>query len=201
MPTATLAPPVATTDDTPLHRFSVELYDRMIRDGTFTDEDKIELLEGVVYDKMPHNAPHDHAISQLQLALILLFQGAMVVRTQSSVTFPNSVPEPDIAVLPGPAELYAQVRPSASDLLLVIEVADTTLARDRGLKQRVYARSKVPVYWIVNLADRVVEMYTNPRGGRTPAYRTRTDFRPGQTVPVVIGKKTVGSIPVSELLP
>lgn len=184
-----------------LHRFSVKLYDRMIRNGTLTDEDRVELLEGVVYDKMPHNAPHDHAVSQLQLALILQFRGSMVVRTQSSVTFPASVPEPDIAVLPGPAELYAQVRPTATDLLLVVEVSDTTLARDRGLKQRVYARAKVPVYWIINLVDGLVEVYTDPRGGRTPAYRTRTDYRPGDSIPVVIGKKTVGTVPVSELFP
>jgi Uma2 family endonuclease len=200
MPTTIIEPAVVSTD-TPVHRFTVARYDRLTRDGAFTDEDKVELLEGVVYDKMPHNAPHDHAVSQLQLALILMFQGAMVVRTQSSVTFPNSVPEPDVAVLPGPAELYAHVRPTAADLAVVVEVADTTLARDRGLKQRVYARSKVPVYWIVNLVDGLVEVYTNPRGGRTPAYRTRTDYRPGQAVPVTIGKKAVGSIPVSELLP
>lgn len=200
MPPVTFEPVVVATD-TPLHRFTVAQYDRLIRDGTFTDEDRIELLDGVIYDVMPHNAPHDHAVGQLQLALILMFQGAMVVRTQSSVTFPTSVPEPDIAVLPGPADLYAQVRPTANDLVLVIEVSDTTLARDRGLKQRLYARSKVPLYWIINLVDGVVEVYTKPRGGRTPAYRTRTDYTAGQSVPVVIGKKTVGSIPVRELLP
>jgi Uma2 family endonuclease len=196
MTTATTLEPVDA-----VHRFSVKLYDRMVRDGTLTDEDRVELLEGVVYDKMPHNAPHDHAISQLQLALILMFRGSLVVRTQSSVTFPSSVPEPDIALLPGPAELYAQVRPTAADLLLVVEVADTTLARDRGLKQRVYARSRVPVYWIVNLVDGVVEVYTDPRGGRAPAYRTRTDYRPGDSIPVVIGRKSAGTIAVNELLP
>lgn len=202
MPTATLAPPVATTDDTPLHRFSVELYNRMIRDGTFTDEDKIELLEGVVYDQMPHNAPHDSCVYRLHTRLLLMLAPlGLVVRCQSSVSFPLSVPEPDVAVVPGPESLYDGTRPDARELAVVVEVADTTLARDRGLKQRVYARSKVPVYWIVNLADRVVEVYTTPRGGRTPAYRTRTDFRPGQAVPVVVRKKTVGSIPVSELLP
>jgi Uma2 family endonuclease len=196
MTTATMLEPVDA-----VHRFSVKLYDRMVRDGTLTDEDHVELLEGVVYDKMPHNAPHDHAISQLQLALILMFRGSLIVRTQSSVTFPSSVPEPDIALLSGPAEQYAQVRPTAADLLLVVEVADSTLARDRGLKQRVYARSRVPVYWIVNLTDGVVEVYTDPRGGRTPAYRTRTDYHPGDAIPVVIGRKTVGTIAVSELLP
>ena len=111
------------------------------------------------------------------------------------------MPEPDVAIVPGPEELYDDVRPTAADLLLVVEVSDTTLARDCGLKQRVYARSRVPVYWIVNLLDRVVEVYTDPRGGRTPAYRTRTDYRPGDTIPVGVGKKAAGTIVVSELFP
>jgi Uma2 family endonuclease len=199
MPTTTLEPPVVSAD-TPVHRFTVRQYDRMTQDGAF-DDAKVELLDGVIYDKMPHNAPHDHAVSQLQLALILMFQGAMVVRTQSSVTFPTSVPEPDIAILPGPASLYAEIRPDFRDLAVVIEVADTTLARDRGLKMKLYARAKVPVYWIVNLVDGVVEVYTDPRGGKTPAYRIRTDYKPGEAVPVAIGKKVVGSVPVSNLLP
>lgn len=185
-----------------VHRFSVRLYDRMIRDGTLTDEDRVELLEGVVYDKMPHNAPHDSSVYRLHTRLLLMLAPlGLVVRCQSAVTFPSSVPEPDVAVVPGPESLYDGARPAAADLLLVAEVADTTLARDRGLKQRVYARSKVPVYWIVNLTDGVVEVYTNPRGGRAPAYRTRTDYRPGESVPVVAGKKAVGAIAVSELLP
>jgi Uma2 family endonuclease len=199
MPTTTVEPPVVSAD-TPVHRFTVRQYDRMTREGAF-DDAKVELLDGVIYDKMPHNAPHDHAVSQLQLALILTFQGAMVVRTQSSVTFPTSVPEPDIAILPGPASLYAEIRPDFRDLAVVIEVADTTLARDRGLKLKLYARAKVPVYWIVNLVDGVVEVYTDPRGGKTPTYRSRTDYKSSEAVPVTIGKKTVGSIPVRELLP
>jgi hypothetical protein len=197
MPTTVTALEPADT----LHRFSVKLYDRMIRDGTLTDEDRVELLEGVVYDKMPHNAPHDSSVYRLHTRLLLqLAPLGFVVRCQSSVTFTASVPEPDVAVVPGPESEYDDVRPAAADLLLVVEVADTTLARDRGLKMRVYARGKVPVYWIVNLVDGVVEVYTNPRGGRTPAYRTRTDHRPGDSVPVVVGKKAVGTVAVSELL-
>jgi Uma2 family endonuclease len=200
MAPAALATYPLGTADTPVHRFSVAKYDRLVRDGGLTDEDRVELLDGVIYDQMPHNAPHDHAVSQLQLALILMFHGSLVVRTQSSVTFPASVPEPDIAVVPGPADRYALVRPDADDLLLVVEVSDTTLARDRGLKQRVYARSRVPVYWIVNLSEAVVEVYTNPRAGRTPAYRTRTDYHAGDAVPVLIGGKVVGTIPAADLL-
>ena len=201
MPTTATELPAAATD-TPVHRFTVVRYDRLIRDGGITDEDKVELLDGVIYDQMPHNAPHNSCVYRLHTRLLLMLAPlGLVVRCQSAVTFPASVPEPDVAVVPGPESLYNDVRPDARDLAVVIEVSDTTLARDRGLKLRVYARSKVPVYWIVNLVDGVVEVYTNPRGGRTPAYRTRTDYAPGQSVPVMIGKKAVGSVPVSELLP
>ncbi len=199
MPTTTATAPAPGEV---VHRFSVKVYDRMVRDGTLTDEDRVELLEGVVYDKMPHNAPHDSCLYRLHTRLLLaLAPQGWVVRCQSEVTFPASVPEPDVAVVPGPEGLYDEVRPTAADLLLVVEVSDTTLSRDRGLKQRVYARSRVPVYWIVNLVDGVVEVYTDPRGGRSPAYRTRTDYRPGDSVPVVVGKKTVGTVAVSELFP
>ena len=160
--TATATATVPAPGET-VHRFSVKLYDRMTRDGTLTDEDRVELLEGVVYDKMPHNAPHDSCLYRLHTRMLLaLAPQGWVVRCQSAVTFPSSVPEPDVAVVPGPEGLYDDVRPTAADLLLVVEASDSTLARDRGLKQRVYARSRVPVYWIVNLADGVVEVYTAP---------------------------------------
>jgi Uma2 family endonuclease len=200
MPTTTLEPPVVSAD-TPVHRFTVRQYDRMTQDGAF-DDAKVELLDGVIYDKMPHNAPHDSCVYRLHTRLLLMLAplGA-IVRCQSAVTFPTSVPEPDVAIVPGPESLYDEVRPDFRDLAVVIEVADTTLARDRGLKMKLYARAKVPVYWIVNLVDGVVEVYTDPRGGKTPAYRIRTDYKPGEAVPVAIGKKVVGSVPVSNLLP
>jgi Uma2 family endonuclease len=200
MPTAA-APPAPLLAVDAVHRFSVKRYDQMTRTGTLTDEDRVELLEGVIVDKMPHNAPHDSSLYRQHTRLLLkLAPLGLLVRCQSAVTFPASVPEPDIAVVPGPEGLYDDVRPDAADLLLVVEVSDTTLARDRGLKQRVYARSRVPVYWIVNLTDGVVEVYTDPRGGRNPAYRTRTDYRGGQSAPVVVGKKAAGAVAVSDLL-
>jgi Putative restriction endonuclease len=200
VPTPMTPVPTLVPADT-LHRFSVKSYDRMTRDGTLTDEDRVELLEGVVYDKMPHTAPHDSSLSRLHARLFRFLDPlGFVVRCQCAATFPTSMPEPDIAVVPGPESEYDEVRPAAADLLLVVEVSDTTLARDRGLKMRVYARGKVPVYWIVNLTDGLVEVYTNPRGGRSPAYRTRTDFHPGDSIPVVIGKKAVGTVAVSDIL-
>ncbi len=181
--------------------FSVREYDRMIRGGYLDDKGRLELIEGEIIVKMPHNAPHDHSVYQLQTRLLFLLHPAWVVRGQSSVTFAASVPEPDIAVVPGPPSSFAEKRPTAADVIFVVEVSDTTLRLDQNAKLRLYGRNKIPVYWIVNLKERVIEVYTLPRNGKNPGYRERETYSPSQSVPVVIGKKTVGSIPVSEILP
>jgi hypothetical protein len=80
-------------------------------------------------------------------------------------------------------------------------VADSTLHRDQTTKLELYAGAKVAVYWIVNLVDRRVEVYTQPRGGKSPTYKTRTDYGPDDAVPVVIAGKRVGTIAVKDLLP
>lgn len=85
---------------------------------------------------------------------------------------------------------------------MVIEVADSSLARDRRDKGRSYARAGIAVYWIVNLVDGVIEVYSNPEPtALSPVYRDRTDYRPGQDVPLVLDGVNVGSIPAAELLP
>jgi Uma2 family endonuclease len=200
MSTATLAPATPPAEFR-LKRFTVAEYDRMIRDGSLDESARVELLDGWIVEKMPHNAPHDSAVARLNKRLVRMLGDEWSVRVQSSATLDTSVPEPDVAVAPGPEERYDTRRPTHRELVFVVEVAESSLAQDRGFKLRLYARNRIPVYWIVNLVGRVVEVYTNPRGGRTPTYRSHTDHAPGATVPVVIGGKAVGRIPVNELLP
>jgi Uma2 family endonuclease len=202
---AVTAPAEAATpaedQDGPLRQFSVVEYDRMIRDGILDERDQCELLDGRIVLKMARNAPHDSSAYRLQVRLFRLLGDDWVVRGQSGVTLPRSVPEPDVAVAPGPDSRYDAARPTPRQLVMVAEVADSSLGRDRGRKLRIYAQARIPVYWIVNLRDRQVEVYTLPRGGKNPTYRARTVYPPGQTVPVVVAGQPVGSIPVSELLP
>jgi hypothetical protein len=80
-------------------------------------------------------------------------------------------------------------------------VADTTLGEDRGVKQRLYARNRLPCYWIVNLNDALVEVYTGPRGGRSPGYRERRDYGPGDSVPLTISGQELAPVPVRDILP
>ncbi len=183
-----------------LKRFTVVEYDQMIRDGTI-DGKPLELLDGWIVEKMPHNPAHDSAISRLTKRLLRILGDDYLVRVQCSADVDTSVPEPDIAIVPGPEDRYDEQRPQPSDLLIVIEVSESSLVQDRGFKQRLYARNKIAEYWIVNLQERIVEIYTQPRGGRNPAYRSRVDYVTGSTVPVIVAGKTVGTIPASEILP
>ena len=97
---------------------------------------------------------------------------------------------------------YGDKVPGPPDCAIVVEIADTTLRRDRGQKKRLYARARVPEYWIVNLVDRQVEVYTEPTGpGRKPDYRKPTVYGSTDAVPVVIDGREVGRLNVADLLP
>jgi hypothetical protein len=184
-----------------LYRFSVEQYRRMVETGILTGEDRVELLEGWVTHKMPHNPPHNGAILALQPHLWTRLPAEWLVRVQSAITLSDSQPEPDLAVVRGPVEIYFKRHPLPKDIGLLIEVADATLAADRLVKGPLYARHRIPIYWIINLVEAHIEVYTQPKGGKTPAYRRRDDYGKGDTLPLVIAGQEIGQIPVRELLP
>lgn len=185
----------------PMHRFTVEQYHRMIDTGVLKEDDRVELLEGWIVEKMPHNPPHDGTILAAQTELLKVLPASHVLRIQSAIMLPDSEPEPDLAVALGPARRYFEEHPGPRDLALVVEVAGSTLDQDRGIKQRIYARARIPIYWIVNLLDGLVEVYTNPRAGKAPAYRQRQDHRGEDTVPLVVAGKEVARIVVRDILP
>lgn len=199
MPTATLAPPAPPPR--PQKRFTVAEYHRLIELGIVKKADRCELIHGVIVEKPRVNPPHAATVRRLMRLLAALIGDAAVLQIQLPITCSDSEPEPDAAILIGTEEDYEYRHPGPRDVVLLVEVSDSTLDDDTTTKLQLCAAEKIAQYWVVNLIDRRVEVYTTPRGGRTPAYRTRIDFRPGQAVPVVVGKKTVGSIPVSELLP
>src|SRR5262249_20113394 len=144
-PGTSLAPaprgPVLAEPVRPVHRFSVEQYHRMIEAGILTEDDRVELLEGVIVDKMTHNPPNDGTIGLLQTELLKRLPDGWVLRIQSAITLTDSEPEPDLAVSRGPWRRYLQAHPVPRDLALVVEVADATLAQDQTDKVRSYARA------------------------------------------------------------
>ncbi len=195
-----VSPMGAPTEEIRLHRFTVAQYQQMAEAG-FLNDLRVELLDGWIVDKKMHNPPHDFTVNRLNGRLIRMLTGEWVVRNQSSIILRRSVPEPDLVVARGPEETYAERHPGPKDTVLVVEVSDATLSSDRGFKGPLYARSRIPIYWIVNLVNRRVEVYTDPKTGRSPAYRTRRDFTADESIPLVLDGREVARIPVREILP
>lgn len=185
----------------PVRRFSVEEYHRLIEIGLFNSGERYELIHGWIVPKMPTNPTHASVVRRLDRILQRLAAGAAVVGVQQPITTPDSEPEPDLTVSRGPEDLYFTRHPGPADIQFVVEVSDSTLAYDQGGKKELYARAKVPVYWVVNLEALQVEVYTDPRGGRRPTYRQVALYGRLDAVPVIVGGKQVGLIKVKDLLP
>jgi Uma2 family endonuclease len=183
-------------------KFTVDEYDRLIEQGILTEDDRVELLEGYVVLKMPGNPPHDSSVTATHTLLSGVIPTGWVARCQVGTALSESRPEPDIAIARGTLRTYFSRHPGPADLGLVVEVSESSLDRDQQDKTRIYARDRVPVYWVVNLVDRRVEVYTDPTGpGDDPRYHTLRVFPPGTAVPVELDRVTVGKVPVDELLP
>jgi Uma2 family endonuclease len=185
-----------------IYRFSVDEYHKMIEVGVLTENDNLELLDGYLVGKMSRYPPRDGTIQLVDDALSALLSAGWCVRVQSAVTLSTSEPEPDVAVVRGNKRTFLARHPAANEVGLVVEVSDSSLDSDRDDKLPIYARDRLPVYWIVNLVDRQIEVYEQPSGpAATPGYAKTTVFKPGDSVPVVLGGVSLGVIPVVDLLP
>jgi len=200
----TIPPPSQDTDlaaPFPVRRFTVEEYRRMGEVGLLTEDDRVELLEGWIVPKMNLNPPHSASVQLVDEAVRKRLPSSWCLRIQDAITTGDSEPEPDVAVVRGSIRDFVRRHPGPEDVGLLIEVADTSLARDR-YKCRLYGAAAVPVYWIVNLVDRRVEVYTQPMGSNAePGFHQCDEYGPGAEVPLVLGEVEIGRIGVSELLP
>jgi Uma2 family endonuclease len=178
-------------------RCTSERYFTLIDQGVLGPDDKVELLEGVIVTMAPEGPRHEVGIDKAADALRLAVAGRAVVRVQHSVhAGARSVPEPDVAVVAGRHDDYVHARPRSA--LLVVEVARTSLARDRRRKARIYAAAGIPEYWIVNLRDDVVEVSRSP--DREAARYTETRIaRRGEGLEMVA--LSGASVAVDGLLP
>jgi Uma2 family endonuclease len=182
-----------------LRRITVDEYERIIRAGALDDPDRVELIGGYLVDKMGKSAERGYATKRNIKALEALLPGGWTWRAEQPVRIPNyDEPEPDITIVRGSDEDFEHRIPEPFEVGLLIEVSVTTLDRDRNEKLPAYARGGIPVHWIVNLVDRQIEVYTDPGPG---FYRSRTDFKPGQLVPVLIDGQSLGQIAVDAILP
>ena len=198
----TVRPTRAPGDEPPVRLFTVADYHRMIETGILREDDRCELIRGRIVNTMPPNPPHSAASRRVARRLMPLFpEPAWVFGTNDPITLTDSEPQPDFFAAVGPDSNYDGRHPGPKDIGLVVEVSDSSIGYDQGTKLELYAAAKIPQYWIVNVKERRVEVYTQPRGGKNPTYKQRTDYGPDDAVPVVIAGKSVGTIAVKELLP
>jgi Uma2 family endonuclease len=181
-----------------IYRLSVDEYERLVRAGVL-DDARIELIDGYLVTKMGKNPSHILVAGTLIDILAGILPVGWFSRKEDPVRIPQfDEPEPDVSVVRGSRRDYGTRIPEPRDIALLVEVSESTLDRDQGPKLDAYAHGRIPVYWIVNLVDRRVEVYSDPDGD---GYATRRDFSAGQQVPVVIDRVEVGNVSVDAILP
>ena len=183
-------------------RFSVAEYHKLIDLGILTENDRLELIDGYLVEKMPHDPIHDGTLQKVNRRLLRLIPAGWEGRVQMAITLSASEPEPDLAIVRESADGYMTRHPGPADFGIVIEVSNTSLDSDRDDKIPMYARDGIPVYWIVNLVDRQVEVYEQPTGASpSPTYASQRIYKPGDTIPVSLGGVNAGTVAVVDLLP
>ncbi len=195
---STIAPMQPAKTQSPLYRINVHEYERIFAARAIETEG-VELIDGYLVKKVGKNPPHSWSTKALLKALERLLIPGWTWRLEQPVRIPEyDEPEPDIAIVRGSDNDYKYRTPVPADVALLVEVSESILDRDRGEKLSAYASRGIPVYWIVNLVDGQVEVYTGPG----PAgYQSRRIFSPGDEVPVVIDGNELGRIAVVAILP
>jgi Uma2 family endonuclease len=162
------------------YRLTVRHYTKMIRAGILGAEDRVELLAGLLIRQVSKGDPHDFAVMELTERLRDLLKPSWTIREEKSTVLGRFWrPEPDIAVARGPRDRYRSRAPRAVDLGMLTEVSDSTYAKDRGPKWGKYAGCRVRLYWIVNIPEPRIEVYSSPSGrGKAAMYRGRKDYGP-----------------------
>ena len=183
-----------TLPDVEVHRWTRKEYERAAYAGAFGDC-RVELIDGVVYDRAPQDSPHATGVSKAQRALIAAFGPGFDVRSQMPLLLSRfSMPEPDVAVVLGEPDDYVKSHPKTAEL--IVEVADTSQYHDRVRKVEIYALAGIQDYWIANLAQDTIEVHRDPFRGD---YRARLTFHRGERIAPLACPEV--SIAVDDLLP
>ena len=160
--------------------FDVDDYHRMADAGILSEDDRVELIDGEILAMTPIGPRHNASVDRANRALVTAVGERAIVRVQGSVRLDRfREPQPDFVLLRPQADFYASRLPGPADVLLIIEVAESSLDYDRDVKSRVYAESAVPEYWLVDLDGRSVSCYAEPRDG---AYQRQRQHGAGQAI-------------------
>jgi Uma2 family endonuclease len=190
-------------DDLPkTRRWSRREYERLVEQGTFREDEHLELLDGLLVVREPQGSRHSAAVAALCVVLARAFGAGFHVRPQLPLALDDaSEPEPDVVVVRGGAWDYVRSHPSAP--VLVVEIAETSLGLDRDHKSGLYARAGVADYWIVNLPEAMLEIYRQPAPNASPpfgwGYRSRERLTSGAVIAPLAAPDR--SVDVADLLP
>jgi Uma2 family endonuclease len=180
-----------------IYRLTVDQYEAMVDRGLLTKRDRLHLIDGILVAKMTKKPPHVTACEKTRDALQGIFRAGWRVMVEAPVHISAySEPEPDVALARGSVDDYRDHHPGPADVPLIVEVADSSLSEDREMV-RIYGEAGVATYWIVNLVDRQLEVYSDPCPG---GYRSCQILAPGEDLRVVIDGIEMGRVAVSDLL-
>lgn len=177
--------------------FTLEEYERMIEAGVFQEDERIELIRGEIIEKVAIGLPHEVCVARLTTLFVRKTADRVLVWPQTnSIRLPShSRPEPDLTLLRWRDDYNTNKPPAGEDVLLVVEVADSSLNYDRTVKGPVYAEAGIPEYWLVNLQDDLIEIYADPTAG---TYKGTKKARRGETLSLPGGFE--GTMQVSDIL-
>lgn len=164
------------------HRFSLRDYEQMVEFGILEENDRVELIRGEIVDKMTISEPHATCVKKLNHLFCRLLADKVVVGIQDPVVILESRPEPDVALLIHRDDFYLESTPGVDNVLLLIEVADTSLEYDRTEKLSLYAEAGVCEYWIANVKQQCVEVYRDPQPNGT--YAKEQVFKTGEMLSI-----------------
>ena len=160
--------------------FTIADYYRMAEAGILSEDDRVELLDGEVIEMSPIGSRHAACVDRLNKFLNSISELGFIVRVQNPIRLDDhSEPQPDITLLRVRSDFYAEAHPTPADVLIVMEVADSSFELDRQVKLPLYAQAEVPEVWLVNLPDDSVEFYAQPVNS---VYQGVKVFRRGETV-------------------
>lgn len=157
------------------HRFTVEEYEQLGEAGILDENSRVELVDGRILDMTPIGTRHGSCVMRLtRLFSAVLANEALLSVQNPAVVGSHSEPQPDFAVLKARPDFYGKAHPRPPDVLLLVEVADTSLRLDRMVKLPIYAAGGVAEYWIVDLNGEVIEVHREPTGNTYAARRVAT---------------------------
>lgn len=170
------------------HYFNVKEYYRMLEVGLLSEDDRVELIEGEIIELSPIDSAHGGTVKRLSSFLHSKLGDDVIVSVQDPVRLDDfSEPQPDLAVLKPRKDFYSTSHPTPQDVLIVIEVSDSSLEYDRGVKLPLYARARIPEAWLIVLAKKTIEIHSQPKNGK---YQKVQGVKPGKalrspTVPAI----------------